>query len=261
MELKELQKESGYGILKRYKLIFKRGKKEDDHILLVLDFQGLDDIKENDKVDTILFTLAILLSSFLIINVLGVIERKHIQDLHCISKIAKKIQEQVENNQSLYYPDLLFLLRDCPIEKFLGSKHKNPKSYLFSILKKEKLPDEEDFDDEDEYELEKKRIEKRNQLKEHIVNNFKSHYCENLPFPVKNPNTDFPKLDNEDTHDDVINEEFDKSLMNLIKKIKENLGYKAIVKTKGSFKAFDKIPARGIYLGLFHFYFSFFNYN
>jgi hypothetical protein len=62
------------------------GKDEQQYPLVLLDFEGIGDAVERRSlnVDTHLLLMALVLSSFLILNVRGVIEEENLTMLECV---------------------------------------------------------------------------------------------------------------------------------------------------------------------------------
>lgn len=59
--------------------------------IYVMDSEGLGGVDKNHNYDTKIFTLATLLSSFLIYNQVGVIDEQAIMNISLITNLAKSI--------------------------------------------------------------------------------------------------------------------------------------------------------------------------
>lgn len=59
-----------------------------------MDSEGLGGVDKNQNYDVKIFTLAVLLSSFLIYNQVGVIDETAINNISLVTNLAKNIQIQ-----------------------------------------------------------------------------------------------------------------------------------------------------------------------
>ncbi len=62
--------------------------------IYVMDSEGLGGVDKNQNYDIKIFTLSVLLSSFLIYNQVGVIDEQAITNLSLVTNLAKNIQIQ-----------------------------------------------------------------------------------------------------------------------------------------------------------------------
>ena len=110
-----------------------RGKK-----IILMDSEGLASLDQDEQHDAQIFCLALLLSSFFILNTQGVIDENAIDRLYLVGEISKKIcvassssaasstttttktTSSISNNQekelSEYFPPFMWLLRDFHLD-------------------------------------------------------------------------------------------------------------------------------------------------
>jgi hypothetical protein len=85
-----------------------------------MDSEGLGGVDKNSTHDTKIFTLTVLLSSFLVFNQVGVIDEAAISNLSMVTTLAKNIQVSRNQNQADLLPQImpqfLWLLRDFVLE-------------------------------------------------------------------------------------------------------------------------------------------------
>jgi len=62
--------------------------------IFLMDSEGLGGVDKSHNYDVKIFTLAVLLSSFLVYNQVGVIDETAIQNLSLVTTLAKNIQVQ-----------------------------------------------------------------------------------------------------------------------------------------------------------------------
>uniref|UniRef100_A0A3B1KE50 Guanylate binding protein 1 n=1 Tax=Astyanax mexicanus TaxID=7994 RepID=A0A3B1KE50_ASTMX len=115
-----------------------------DHTLVLLDTEGLGDVKKGDsKNDTWIFCLAVLLSSTLVYNSRGTIDNIALEQLHFVTQLAEHIKvksptpaEGVENKEEeeeeeeedsqfvKFFPNFIWAVRDFSLE--LTTREKGP---------------------------------------------------------------------------------------------------------------------------------------
>ena len=70
-----------------------------------MDTEGLDSVDRNDMIDTKLFTLSVLISSYFIFNSMGAIDENQINNLALITKMVQTVtideNEKLENTFQL----------------------------------------------------------------------------------------------------------------------------------------------------------------
>ncbi|XP_051738776.1 guanylate-binding protein 1-like isoform X2 [Ctenopharyngodon idella] len=110
---------------------------------LLLDTEGLGDVKKGDeKHDTWIFCLAVLLSSTLVYNSLGVIDNMALEKLHYITELTENIRVKAEvsrdEDQSAdfmrVFPSFVWAVRDFTLELKMGNKPITSDDYLESAL-------------------------------------------------------------------------------------------------------------------------------
>lgn len=143
--------------------------------IYIMDSEGLGGVDKNQNYDVKIFTLAVLLSSFLIYNQVGVIDETAITNLSLVTNLAKNIQIQQRSNQmqqqannseqlSEYFPQFLWVLRDFILE--LADEDGNsitPNEYLELCLK-----EAEGFS---------QKINEKNRIRNLIKSFFRNRYC------------------------------------------------------------------------------------
>ncbi|XP_062843309.1 guanylate-binding protein 1-like [Trichomycterus rosablanca] len=97
----------------------------DDHTLVLLDTEGLGDIeKDDEKHDTWIFCLAVLLSSTLVYNSLGVIDNTALKNLHYVTELTEniRVKAQVGSDDDSstefmrVFPSFIWTVRDFTLE-------------------------------------------------------------------------------------------------------------------------------------------------
>ncbi|XP_052035046.1 guanylate-binding protein 1-like isoform X3 [Apodemus sylvaticus] len=115
-----------------------------EHILVLLDTEGLEDVKKGDNQnDCWIFALAVLLSSTFIYNSLGMINQKAMDQLHYVTKLTELIKSKSSPDQSdvdelpnfvSFFPVFVWTLRDFPMELELNGRSITPDEYLENSL-------------------------------------------------------------------------------------------------------------------------------
>lgn len=215
--------ELGHGVNGKTRGIWIWVKEETDHTLICLDTEGLFDPNNPEPdIDIQIFTLSMLLSSYLIINVQTSLDRNIIENCQMISEITKYITTNVKNQNSTNniiksivsqnLPSLLFLIRDFTLDL---EEFKNPKDYLIKSLSVEE--DEK----KGRTDLDKLKIQTRNNVRKGFLNDFKAGLnCETLICPVDDMKNNLKKIE---TDPSVIKPEFKNQVDNLIKILKIDL--------------------------------------
>uniref|UniRef100_A0A671K7K5 Guanylate binding protein family member 6 n=1 Tax=Sinocyclocheilus anshuiensis TaxID=1608454 RepID=A0A671K7K5_9TELE len=113
------------------------------HTLVLLDTEGLGDVKKGDeKHDTWIFCLAVLLSSTLVYNSLGVIDNTALEKLHYVTELTENIRVKAEVGQHeeesadfmRVFPSFVWAVRDFTLELKMGNKQITSDEYLESAL-------------------------------------------------------------------------------------------------------------------------------
>ena len=152
--------------------------------IYVMDSEGLGGVDKDQNYDVKIFTLSMLLSSFLIYNSVGVIDESALSSLSLVSNITKNVQltahsqskAQDSTRLSEHFPSFLWLLRDFVLE--LRDENMNPitaSQYLESALKEQPGFNE--------------KTEDRNRIRKLIKSFFPNRYCFTLVRPSDDENT------------------------------------------------------------------------
>uniref|UniRef100_A0A673LVJ5 Guanylate-binding protein 1-like n=1 Tax=Sinocyclocheilus rhinocerous TaxID=307959 RepID=A0A673LVJ5_9TELE len=116
---------------------------KEGHTLVLLDTEGLGDVKKGDeKHDTWIFCLSVLLSSTLVYNSLGVIDNTALEKLHYITELTENIRVKAEVGQHeeesadfmRVFPSFVWAVRDFTLELKMGNKQITSDEYLESAL-------------------------------------------------------------------------------------------------------------------------------
>ncbi|RXN34793.1 guanylate-binding 1-like protein [Labeo rohita] len=120
---------------------------KEGHTLVLLDTEGLGDVKKGDeKHDTWIFCLAVLLSSTLVYNSLGVIDNTALEKLHAecsyVTELTENIRVKAEVSRDedksadfmRVFPSFVWAVRDFTLELKIGNKQITSDEYLGSAL-------------------------------------------------------------------------------------------------------------------------------
>ncbi|XP_058604645.1 guanylate-binding protein 1-like [Onychostoma macrolepis] len=114
------------------------------HTLVLLDTEGLGDVEKGDeKHDTWIFCLAVLLSSTLVYNSLGVIDNTALEKLHYVTELTENIRVKAKVGQHedesadfmRIFPSFVWAVRDFTLELKRGDKLITSDEYLEGALK------------------------------------------------------------------------------------------------------------------------------
>uniref|UniRef100_A0A8D2ARM5 GB1/RHD3-type G domain-containing protein n=1 Tax=Sciurus vulgaris TaxID=55149 RepID=A0A8D2ARM5_SCIVU len=114
------------------------------HTLVLLDTEGLGDVeKDDDKNDTQIFVLAILLSSTLVYNSMSKIDQGAIDLLHNVTELTDLLRSRVSpdldvedaNDIVSFFPDLVWTLRDFYLSLETDGQLITADEYLENSLK------------------------------------------------------------------------------------------------------------------------------
>uniref|UniRef100_A0A8C9UB46 GB1/RHD3-type G domain-containing protein n=1 Tax=Scleropages formosus TaxID=113540 RepID=A0A8C9UB46_SCLFO len=112
--------------------------------LVLLDTEGLGDVEKGDqKNDHWIFALAILLSSTLVYNSIGIIDNEALLSLHFVTEISefirvkssKEDKEKASNEFMRFFPSFVWAVRDFSLELDIDGKKVTPDGYLENSLK------------------------------------------------------------------------------------------------------------------------------
>ncbi|MCJ8745026.1 hypothetical protein PDJAM_G00125580 [Pangasius djambal] len=113
------------------------------HTLVLLDTEGLGDVHKGDeKHDTWIFCLAVLLSSTLVYNSLGVIDNNALEKLHYVTELTENIRVKAQrggdNDDSAefmrVFPSFIWTVRDFTLELKKNDKAITADEYLEGAL-------------------------------------------------------------------------------------------------------------------------------
>lgn len=113
------------------------------HTLVLLDTEGLGDVhKGDDKHDTWIFCLAVLLSSTLVYNSLGVIDNNALEKLHYVTELSEHIRVKAQTGGDhddsaefmRVFPSFIWAVRDFTLKLEKGGKTITADEYLESAL-------------------------------------------------------------------------------------------------------------------------------
>ncbi|XP_028819789.1 guanylate-binding protein 1-like [Denticeps clupeoides] len=113
------------------------------HTLVLLDTEGLGDVNKGDeKHDTWIFCLAVLLSTTLVYNSIGTIDNNAIEKLHYVSELTEHIKVKSgssDTDESIefmkVFPSFVWTVRDFTLELLLDGKSITADEYLENALK------------------------------------------------------------------------------------------------------------------------------
>ena len=149
--------------------------------LVLLDTEGLHDPEKGNKThDTMIFTLAVLLSSVLIYNSKGTIDANSLDGLHLATELTNHIslktdgEEETGEDFAKFFPMLIWAVRDHHLELKVDGKEISANQYLENCLalKKGRNP----------------QVIQYNGLRETIRAFFQSRHCFVFPPPTSMDN-------------------------------------------------------------------------
>ncbi|XP_066232945.1 guanylate-binding protein 6-like [Saccopteryx leptura] len=118
-----------------------------DHMLVLLDTEGLGDVEKGDpKNDLWIFALAVLLSSMFVYNSMGTINHQALEQLHYVTELTDLIRaksspisdgDEVEDSTEFvsFFPDFIWTVRDFTLELKLNGDPITEDQYLENALK------------------------------------------------------------------------------------------------------------------------------
>ncbi|XP_067874544.1 guanylate-binding protein 1-like [Heterodontus francisci] len=113
-----------------------------DHCLVLLDTEGLGDVEKGDeKNDSWIFALAVLLSSMLVYNSIGTIDQYAVEKLHYITELTEliKVKSAGGDDESVefarFFPAFVWSVRDFTLELKLAGREVTEDEYLDNALK------------------------------------------------------------------------------------------------------------------------------
>ncbi|KAJ8392488.1 hypothetical protein AAFF_G00076130 [Aldrovandia affinis] len=116
---------------------------KEGHTLVLLDTEGLGDVEKGDeKNDTWIFSLAVLLSSTLVYNSIGTIDNDALQRLHYVTELTEyiKVKSQAgDEDESVeyirFFPSFVWAVRDFTLLLEYEGKAISSDQYLENALK------------------------------------------------------------------------------------------------------------------------------
>ncbi|XP_077602194.1 guanylate-binding protein 7-like [Crocuta crocuta] len=115
-----------------------------NHILVLLDTEGLGDVKKvNPKNDSWIFALTVLLSSTLIYNSMGTINHQALEQLHYVTELTQLIRAKSSTSDEgedstefvSFFPDFVWTVRDFTLELKIDESSITEDEYLEDALK------------------------------------------------------------------------------------------------------------------------------
>ncbi|KAG5848210.1 hypothetical protein ANANG_G00096040 [Anguilla anguilla] len=113
---------------------------KDDQTLVLLDTEGLGDVEKGDqKNDTWIFSLAVLLSSTLVYNSMGTINNEAVMSLQADrahqGEVHKGGTEETSSDYVRFFPTFVWAVRDFTLELEIDGKTATADQYLENSLK------------------------------------------------------------------------------------------------------------------------------
>ncbi|XP_072505103.1 guanylate-binding protein 3-like [Notamacropus eugenii] len=115
-----------------------------DHILILLDTEGLGDVEKGDcKNDSWIFALAILLSSTFVYNSMNTIDHQALEQMQYVTELTERIKVNTspkdigEDSAEFvgFFPDFIWTVRDFTLQLELDGHPITPDEYLENALK------------------------------------------------------------------------------------------------------------------------------
>ncbi|XP_063456027.1 guanylate-binding protein 3 isoform X3 [Pan paniscus] len=119
--------------------------KKPEHTLVLLDTEGLGDVKKGDNQnDSWIFALAVLLSSTFVYNSMGTINQQAMDQLYYVTELTHRIRSKSSPNENenedsadfvSFFPDFVWTLRDFSLDLEADGQPLTPDEYLEYSLK------------------------------------------------------------------------------------------------------------------------------
>ncbi|XP_067247241.1 guanylate-binding protein 4-like isoform X2 [Chanodichthys erythropterus] len=152
--------------------------------LVLLDTEGLGDVDKGDsKHDTKIFSLAVLLSSTLVLNSRGTIDNRAIEELQYVTELTEYIKikspdEVVDDSEFVkFFPNFIWAVRDFTLQLNINGQDATEDEYLEFALRL-KLGNSS-------------QVNKYNLPRECIRKYFPSRKCFTFPFPTHPDNVSY----------------------------------------------------------------------
>ncbi|PNI58831.1 GBP3 isoform 8, partial [Pan troglodytes] len=114
--------------------------KKPEHTLVLLDTEGLGDVKKGDNQnDSWIFALAVLLSSTFVYNSMGTINQQAMDQLYYVTELTHRIRSKSSPNENenedsadfvSFFPDFVWTLRDFSLDLEADGQPLTPDEYL-----------------------------------------------------------------------------------------------------------------------------------
>ncbi|XP_075912875.1 guanylate-binding protein 3-like [Petromyzon marinus] len=122
--------------------VWPRPHPDNDKYLLLLDTEGLGDVHKGDEHhDMWIFVMAVLMSTTLVWNIMGVLDHQSFEQLNFITNMTEHVQTkktQTEDEQKLglhnYFPNFIVCIRDFTLELEINSTPCTSDEYLEDCL-------------------------------------------------------------------------------------------------------------------------------
>ncbi|KAI2645841.1 Guanylate-binding protein 1 [Labeo rohita] len=152
--------------------------------LVLLDTEGLGDVDKGDSIhDTRIFSLAVLLSSTLVLNSRGTIDNRAIEDLQYVTELTEHIKikspdEVVDDAEFVkFFPSFIWAVRDFTLQLNIDGKDTTEDEYLEFALKLKQGNST--------------KVNNYNLPRECIRKYFRSRKCFTFPFPTNPDNVSY----------------------------------------------------------------------
>ena len=191
---------------------------KEDLVVLIVDTEGLGSLDKDERHDTKIVLLGLLLSSLMIYNTMGSIDENALNSLSLVVNIAKELQLNNSNGKfneeefAANFPAFLWILRDFSLQ--LKDVQGNPitsKQYLEEALSLQKGSSE--------------IVEEKNRVRKLLKHFFSDRDCATLVRPIENE-TDVQNLSK--LPNDKLRKEFIDQLGIIKGKIKKKLKGKIV---------------------------------
>ena len=154
--------------------LYDTGKTVNGGRLLFLDSEGLASLDQDENYDAKIFCLSLLLSSYFILNSLGVIDEGAIDRLFLVTELTKRVtvaagQADSERSLGSYFPPFLWCLRDFVLNLEHNGKPISRNEYLENAL--------------EEKSSKNRRADERNDIRRSIKSLFSSRTCYTMVRP------------------------------------------------------------------------------
>ncbi|KAM9000549.1 guanylate-binding protein 3-like isoform 1-T1 [Sarcophilus harrisii] len=115
-----------------------------DHILVLLDTEGLGDVEKGDSInDSWIFALAVLLSSTFVYNSMKTINHQALEQMHYVTELTELIKTKSSPKAARkdsaefvgFFPDFVWAVRDFSLELKIDGCPITPDQYLENALK------------------------------------------------------------------------------------------------------------------------------